>query len=189
MGACLPKEGKSDSMRRLEIGPGENPLGAGWETVDVVPRSGVEVFAKWGTEPLPFADDQFDLVYASHVLEHVPWYLTGDALREAFRVLTPGGQLEVWVPDFSVIVEAYLEQRCVDSWRKYNPDGDYMLSVNGRIFTYGPGPENYHLAVFDESYLSACLCAAGFCEVTRLDAPRGYDHGVINLGVGGTKPA
>lgn len=39
------------------------------------------------------------LLYASHVLEHIPWYKTEEVLREWVRVLKPGGVLEVWVPD------------------------------------------------------------------------------------------
>lgn len=40
-------------------------------------------------EELPFADDSFDLVYSSHVLEHIPDQKK--ALREIYRVLRPGG--------------------------------------------------------------------------------------------------
>ena len=47
---------------------------------------------------LPFADDSFDRIIASEVLEHV----TDDqvALEEAFRVLKPGGTLAATVPSW-----------------------------------------------------------------------------------------
>lgn len=44
-------------------------------------------------EHLPFADDEFDLVYAWGVLHHSPD--TERALREAQRVLKPGGRLKI----------------------------------------------------------------------------------------------
>lgn len=42
-------------------------------------------------ESLPFADDSFDVVYSIGLLEHLPDY--SQALREARRVLRPGGML------------------------------------------------------------------------------------------------
>jgi SAM-dependent methyltransferase len=45
-------------------------------------------------------DDQFDVIYASHVLEHIPEDRT--AMRELHRVLRPGGwavlQVPIWGP-------------------------------------------------------------------------------------------
>jgi len=40
-------------------------------------------------EELPFDDNSFDMVYSSHVLEHIP--NPERALREIYRVLKPGG--------------------------------------------------------------------------------------------------
>jgi SAM-dependent methyltransferase len=47
---------------------------------------------------LPFPDDTFDHVIASEVLEHVSD--DGQALREVFRVLKPGGHLAATVPSW-----------------------------------------------------------------------------------------
>jgi len=172
--------------RCLEIGPGPNPVHPSWDTLDAVDRPGVTFRAEWGAEPIPADDDTYDLVYASHVLEHVPWFQTRHALRETFRVLKPGGAVEIWVPDFRKIVAGYVESCCRDNWRKHNPAGDPMLWVNGRIFTYGPGA-NWHRACFDFDWLVKSLETAGFTDCRRLDRPRGTDHGPINLGVRGLK--
>lgn len=45
---------------------------------------------------MPFADDSFDLILCSHVLEHVPDDRT--AMKELHRVLAPGGMALLMVP-------------------------------------------------------------------------------------------
>jgi len=45
---------------------------------------------------IPFADNSFDVIYCSHVLEHVPD--DRRAMRELFRVLKPGGWAILQVP-------------------------------------------------------------------------------------------
>jgi predicted SAM-dependent methyltransferase len=174
---------------KLEIGPKDRPIGKGWKTLDVK-RHGdtrVDYIGIWGALPMPFKRNTVDIIYASHVLEHVPWSKTQFALRDALRVLKRGGALEVWVPDFEVIVKAYLERKRPDTWKKLNPTDDPMIWVNGRIFAYG-APENWHKAVFDYRSLTDAFEQAGFTNVRRLETPRGYSHGVINLGVAGDKP-
>lgn len=49
--------------------------------------------------PYPFADDSFDVIEASHVLEHLdrPFVV----MKELHRILKPGGLLHLKVPHFS----------------------------------------------------------------------------------------
>ena len=56
-------------------------------------------------ESLPFSDESFDIVYSANVLEH-----TQDpeqVLREAMRVLRPGGQLYIELPNFLSYFEGH----------------------------------------------------------------------------------
>ncbi|MFO7973258.1 MAG: class I SAM-dependent methyltransferase [Candidatus Hydrogenedentota bacterium] len=59
---------------------------------------------------LPFVDDSFQVIYASHVLEHVP----ADALEGLFvefhRILAPEGLLRVVVPDLRTNLITALEE-------------------------------------------------------------------------------
>lgn len=58
---------------------------------------------------VPFPDNEFDVVYHSHVLEHFPKQNALTFLKECFRVLKPGGVMRVVVPDLESIVREYLK--------------------------------------------------------------------------------
>ncbi len=45
---------------------------------------------------LPFEDDQYDVIFCNHVLEHIPD--DTKAMREIFRVLKPGGMAILQIP-------------------------------------------------------------------------------------------
>ena len=174
-------------MIKIEIGPGPKKIDSSWITLGVIGGNpAVDKQFEWGKDKMPYANNSVDLIYASHCLEHVIWHKTVDALKEAYRVLKPGGKLEIHVPDFKKIMEAYSKQECGDPWRKFNDDGDFMTWINGRIFTYG-GPGNLHYAVFDERYLIKQMKKAGFSNVVPGAVIRGADHGVVNLSVTATK--
>jgi hypothetical protein len=90
----LREEGLIDpALHVLHIAPEEGihrhyKGSTGYVAGDLIPS--VRVRQTMTVEALPFADDCFDLVLCSHVLEHV----TDDrlALREFHRVLRPGGR-------------------------------------------------------------------------------------------------
>jgi Uncharacterized protein conserved in bacteria len=52
-------------------------------------------------------DASLDLVYMSHVLEHVPRSKLAATILEMARVLKAGGTLRLSVPDFDHIVHIY----------------------------------------------------------------------------------
>ena len=191
--------------KQLEIGPGKSRL-EGFQTLDISAREGVDVVADAGCG-LPFQDNTYDLIYASHILEHIPWYKTEDALREWVRVLKPGGTLEIWVPDgyriWQMFMETMIDGRDEigrDTFRRFNPDKNPYLWLNGRLFTYGDGTgagnkadiesPNWHRALFTYGYLEQLLTKVGMVDVRQMDRAeaRGFDHGYINLGVKATRP-
>src|SRR4051794_24034748 len=73
------------TQRRLEIGPGNLRM-PGFESLNIVPGAGVDYIAD-AAKKLPFSDNTFDLIYASHVLEHIPWFKTLEVLKEWVRIL------------------------------------------------------------------------------------------------------
>jgi len=156
--------------------------------MDVVKRDYVNIIHDVSVTPLPLRDNEYHLIYMSHILEHVPWYDTINVLMEIRRCLKPGGRAEVWVPDLAKLISGYFNPDIIeDKWRKHNPDNDSNIWFNGRLFAYGPEAENWHRAAFDASHLKTCFIKAGFSKTAMLKTPRGYDHGWINLGMVGIK--
>jgi predicted SAM-dependent methyltransferase len=68
-----------------------------WTNLDQFAGEGVDLVATLD-KPLPFPDDCFDLVHASHILEHLDNY--PEAIQEIHRILKPGGVFVVKVPEF-----------------------------------------------------------------------------------------
>lgn len=100
--ADLPHAGK----RLLNVGCGLH-FHPDWVNVDVVPASSA-VIAADVRNGLPFADEVFDAVYCSHVLEHLPQREAASLLRHMYRVLRPGGVIRVVVPDLETLAREYL---------------------------------------------------------------------------------
>ena len=192
-------------MRKLEIGPGRT-VSPGFESLDIspeykvgegMPRS-VDYIAD-ASKPLPFDGSTFDVIYASHVLEHFPWYQIESILKEWARVLKPGGILEVWVPDGLKICRAFVDAEsgndytAEDGWYKFNEERDPCKWANGRIFTFGDGSgardhPNWHLSLFSERYLKLLMKNVGMTGIktinqTEVEGLSNKWHRWINLGI------
>lgn len=92
--------------RYLNIGCG-NRFHPGWINLDMQPRHPSVIRLDAG-KPLPFPDDHFNIVYHSHVLEHIPRNEVPGFLSECRRVLKPGGLLRVAVPNLEEIARLYV---------------------------------------------------------------------------------
>jgi predicted SAM-dependent methyltransferase len=173
---------------RLEIGPAStSALRPKWHTLDRVP--GCTYQAAWGYEQLPIPSGTYELVLASHVLEHVPWFYTARALREIHRVLKANGTFELWVPDFSRIVNAFVDGSLTDDgWFPLNPERNLWKSLNARLFWGARQGEvgqeqHFHRSCFDESNLTRLLLDAGFADVQRAMRPVGVRVRRFELGL------
>lgn len=131
---------------KLHLGCGKNYL-PGWINVDLFSTVQADVYAD--ITALPFEREAFDLIYASHVLEHVHRHTVVATLGHWRDLLKPGGVLRLAVPDFQAVCE----------W--YNSTGR-LDDVMGLLYGGQNHPKNHHFVAFDRKTLIRDLTRAGF---------------------------
>jgi len=62
-------------------------------------------------QPLPFKDNSSEIIYFSHVLEHLYLDEAQKLLNECLRVLKTKGIIRIVVPDLEVLVQQYLLEK------------------------------------------------------------------------------
>ena len=85
-------------LKALNLGCGQFHK-KGYVNADVDSSTKADVVCDLAIFPWPFADDEFDLIEAEHVLEHLSDPFA--AMKELARILKPCGELRVKVPHFS----------------------------------------------------------------------------------------
>lgn len=100
--------------RLLNLGCGQR-FHADWINLDLAPVD--PSIRRWDAHaPLPFAAAEFDGVYHSHLLEHLPHDRALPFLHECRRVLKPGGVLRIAIPNLEAIARLYL-YALEDAWK------------------------------------------------------------------------
>jgi len=90
----------------LNLGCG-NSYHKDWVNIDIH-STGPDVIAHNLFLGIPYGNDSVDVVYHSHVLEHMPKQYAPEFLKECFRVLKKGGIIRIAIPDLEKIVREYL---------------------------------------------------------------------------------
>jgi len=91
---------------RANLGCGSQ-ICPGWINIDII-STGPSVVAHDLSTGIPLPNASCEVVYHSHVLEHLKRSDAQFFMRECFRVLKPGGILRVAVPDLEQVCRQYL---------------------------------------------------------------------------------
>ncbi|OKH11236.1 class I SAM-dependent methyltransferase [[Limnothrix rosea] IAM M-220] len=98
-----------------------------WSNIDFKPNP-PDVVGHNLLKGIPFKNQTFEVVYHSHLLEHLKKKQAKSFLHECFRVLVPKGTIRVVVPDLEQIVRCYLQKlEGVAEHSKFRPDYDWIL--------------------------------------------------------------
>ena len=142
-----------NKKRYLHIGCGSNILPEPFENLDIREFEGVDHISQ--AYPLElFEDNTFDLVYASHILEHYSRDEISKVLQEWTRVTKVGGRVRISVPSFENAVKIY---------QKTNKIENVIGPISGgQTYDY-----EFHYCIFDERSLTMLMNKCGLTAVHR----------------------
>jgi predicted SAM-dependent methyltransferase len=122
---------------------------------------------------LPFTENSASVVYSSHMIEHLFRAEAGAFLREARRVLAPGGICRIVVPDMRSMVQWYVKLNGAAPSDGAAPGSDRLMEMLGMSSPSAP-PRSIlgvyrrltdferHKWMYDEPGLTALFRESGF---------------------------
>ena len=96
-------------MKKINIGAGTDWYHDGWDVLDNGSGSYDEpwkIKGKSWDSNLP--DNSYDIIFTSHMLEHIPHFRIEKTIAEFNRVLKKGGKLRILVPSLKKYATAYV---------------------------------------------------------------------------------
>jgi predicted SAM-dependent methyltransferase len=156
-------------VMRLHLGSGRLRY-PGYQNVDLYEPS-ADIKADMCDLPM-FKDNSVDDISCHHALEHVPLNRVGAALCEWYRILKPGGRLDLGLPDLELLMLDFLNASEDDKWGKfiYQIYGLQSSIYDTSNKTYEPG--QVHQSGLSARRLRQLLEAIGFkiIELFNYDA-------------------
>jgi predicted SAM-dependent methyltransferase len=111
-----------------------------------------------------------DVIYSSHMLEHLDRHEARRFLAEARRLLRPGGILRLAVPDLRMIAERYARDGDADRFMTaLGIELDKPAGLVARLrFAFLTGFRHHHW-MYDAASLERLLASEGFGGIVRLE--------------------
>jgi predicted SAM-dependent methyltransferase len=153
---------------KLHLGCGSNSL-EGYLNIDIEDWSGICDMITSCTNLSMFSDNSVERIFNHALLEHVPPWDTHKALREWYRVLKPGGTIQIEVPDIERIFEDWLlkgvlgENEAIDNIFGGNKKPNKAYKAQ------------HHLTGFTFKRLTGMMGQVGFEAFVRTEHPT-YHH-------------
>lgn len=172
----------SNGPKKLQIGCGKNPL-SGWLNTDLLANQNV-VYVD-ATKKLPFPDSSLDYIYSEHIFEHISYRDGGKFLKEAHRVLKPGGRIRISTPDMAFLIRLYNQseaeiskryiKNAIDRYVKEPKVCAKAVVVNNFFYNWG------HQFIYDFETLDYTLQTAGFRNTVQFKPLESVDPNLRNL--------
>jgi predicted SAM-dependent methyltransferase len=165
--ACIAGLLRSGRPINLELGSPKREGMEDWVASDIHGGGDLRLDL---TDPMPFPDSSVQRIYSSHVLEHFSYPRPMlDILKECHRILQPGGEVSVAVPNARIFIEGYMNPGAFERGRYCTHDVGltYRAKIDYVNFIAYMGGDHKHM--FDEENLVGVLAEAGFREVRLRD--------------------
>ena len=145
----------------IELGSGNKKGENGWITIDY--RDKCDLF--WNLKKgVPFPNESVDMIYSSHLLEHLSYKEGQRLLAECLRVLVPNGVFSICVPNAKIYIEAYFSDN-LDEKRFITERNAFNNTTAIDYINYMAYMDGEHKYMFDKENLIYILKAIGFRNV------------------------
>ena len=157
----MPREYLACHRLNLASGTDIRSRAEGWLNLDIVPKwpraeRGCDVVWDARSSVIPFPDGWAEEIVAGYLFLHVPYKHHEPLAREMFRVMAPGGRLEVGEVDMFQAMHRWLHNPYDESAR------DMIWGEQGNIHGDEFVEFDKHCAGHTEATLRKLLCDTGF---------------------------
>lgn len=166
----------------IKLNLGASPIWSkeGWHTLDHKLTESTDTAIAGDAANIKLPDESCDIVFCSHVFEHIPHTRLPIIISEINRILRPGGILRLLTPDLAVLAKAYVDKDAEFFKRAKEEDESVRtdLDFGGMLmnFIVSPGQDTVlldrnlqtfvagyaHLYSYDYSMLSIMLGRLGY---------------------------
>lgn len=176
---------KTVKYNKLNLGAGYNWRKDGWEVLDHDIVTNPFNLRKQAWE-LPYHDEQFDIIFCSHVIEHISHFKIEQVISEINRVLKKDGIIRFLTPDLRKIATAYVNNDYdkIDLYIREDGSGIKRTLGLGQAFMnfiVSAGYDNFllssdfstiiagyaHIFCYDYEMLSGLLNYYGFTNIKQ----------------------
>jgi predicted SAM-dependent methyltransferase len=149
-------------MKGINLGAGnqhfESTPEIEWINMDLDDRDGKVEVSGDVSKKLPFKDGEFDVMVASHIVEHIEMSIVSDVIDEWMRCLKPDGILYITVPNARALAERYVTKDIDNYTFAVNMTGPYHNSV-----------ADHHRWCYDYDELADRVKKYDYSEITPQD--------------------
>jgi len=127
-----------------------------WVNIDLNPEVSFPDKIMDIQKPLPYEDSSIDGILIIHVIEHVSHQKIMDMFKDWYRILKPGGKVDIECPNFTEAIKKWL---IAPDWG----DGSTYHTIFGGQRDVG----SFHIAGYSYEILDKLLKEAGFAKVEK----------------------